>query len=106
MKLGKLLGAIKHLDQVYEGVKNNIWKKDYVEIIAGDRYSICKECDYLDIKGSHCAASGTQPCCANCGCSLAFKTRALSSSCPSGKWDAIMSDQDEKALNEIMSKKK
>ena len=41
MKLGKLLNAVKHLDQVYEGIKNNVWKKEYVEIIAGDRYSIC-----------------------------------------------------------------
>ena len=38
----------------------------------------------LDIKGLNCAASGTQPCCASCGCSLAFKTRSLSSSCPLG----------------------
>jgi len=101
MKVSKLLNAIKHLDEVYEGMKNKIWKKEYVEIIAGDRYSICKECSALDLKGNNCAAPGTQPCCSDCGCSLAFKTRSLSSSCPQKKWDKIMEKADEDNINQI-----
>ena len=34
MKINKLLNAVKHLDKVYEGVKNSIWKDEFVEEIA------------------------------------------------------------------------
>ncbi len=55
----------------------------------------------LDNSGLNCAAPGTQPCCADCGCSLGFKLRALSSSCPKGKWDAVLSeDLENKFKNE------
>ena len=90
MNLTKLLNAVKHIDQVYEGVKNNIWKKDYVEDIANDRWQICTKCDKFDKHGQHCAAPGSQPCCADCGCSLGLKLRSLSSSCPKGKWKAVV----------------
>ena len=106
MRINKLLNAIKHLDQVYEGVKNNIWKNDYVEIIAGDRYRICKTCPQLDLKGRQCAAPGTQPCCAECGCSLALKTRAMSTSCPLGLWDIVMSEDEEAKLKKLQEEKK
>ena len=99
MKINKILDAVKNIDQVYEGVKNKIWKKEYVELIAADRYKTCKECDQFDVKGSNCTVPGTQPCCSGCGCSLALKTRALSSACPIGKWDQIMNEADEDALN-------
>jgi len=105
MKIKKLLNAVKHLDQVYEGVKNNIWKNEYVEIIAGDRYRICKSCAELDIKGDKCALNGTQPCCGSCGCSLALKTRAMASSCPLHLWGSVMSEDEEAKLKKIQSKK-
>ena len=31
MKIGKLLGALSNMGQIYEGVKNNVFKKDYVK---------------------------------------------------------------------------
>tara|TARA_Y100001938_G_C8085254_1_gene431555 strand:- start:996 stop:1337 length:342 start_codon:yes stop_codon:yes gene_type:complete len=105
MKLSKLLNAVKHIDQVYEGVKNNIWRKDYVEVIATDRWRICLKCDKFDKNGQHCAAPGTQPCCADCGCSLALKLRALSSDCPLKKWDAIMKPEEEQKLNQMLKDK-
>ena len=52
--------------------------------------NICTECSEIDLKGSKCEIPGTQPCCGNCGCSLAFKTRSLSSECPIGEWDSLM----------------
>lgn len=100
MNIGKLLNGVKNISQVYEGVKNKIFKREYVEQIADHRWQVCKECEHLDLKGNQCAAPGTQPCCADCGCSLAFKTRSLASACPKGKWKELMSDQDEKALFE------
>ena len=47
---------------------------------------------------------GTQPCCADCGCALMFKTRALASSCPKGKWKELMSEEEEKILFEQLMK--
>lgn len=100
MNIGKLLNGVKNISQVYEGVKNKIFKREYVEQIADHRWQVCKECEHLDLKGNLCAAPGTQPCCADCGCSLAFKTRSLASACPKDKWKELMSDQEEKALFE------
>jgi hypothetical protein len=91
---------------VYEGVKNNIWKDEYVEIIARDRYKICSSCSELDLIGKKCAVPNTQPCCGNCGCSLGFKIRALSSSCPIKKWDVIMSEKEEVKLKKLQKNKK
>tara|TARA_Y100000401_G_scaffold116598_1_gene122769 strand:+ start:502 stop:867 length:366 start_codon:yes stop_codon:yes gene_type:complete len=105
MNIGKLLNGVKNITEVYEGVKNKMFKRDYVEQIADHRWQICKECEHLDTQGSGCAAPGTQPCCADCGCSLGFKTRALSSSCPKDKWPSLMSDDEEKALFEEIQRK-
>ena len=40
-------------------------------------------------KGTKCAVKGTAPCCNECGCSLLFKTKSLSSACPLDKWKAV-----------------
>ena len=101
MKIVKLLKAIKNVDQILEGVKNKIFKSDDVEAVADERWLHCKECEVLDMSGLNCAAPGTQPCCADCGCSLGIKLRALSSSCPKGKWDAVLSGElEQKFKNE------
>lgn len=47
---------------------------------------------------------GTQPCCnqdkGGCGCSLKLKTRSLSSECPTGKWKAEITEEEEDQLNQ------
>jgi hypothetical protein len=98
MNIVKLLEGVKNISQVYEGVKNKMFKREYVENIADHRWQICKGCEHLDIVGTKCAAPGSQPCCADCGCSLMFKTRALAASCPKGKWKELMSEDEEKIL--------
>lgn len=100
MNINKLLAGIKNLPEVYEGVKNSMFKKDYVEKIADHRWKICRDCDQLDTSGKECAAPGTQPCCIDCGCSLAFKTRSLASSCPKGKWKELMTSEEEQMLHD------
>ena len=104
MNINKLLAGIKNLPEVYEGVKNSVFKKDYVEKIADHRWKVCKDCKHLDINGKTCAAPGTQPCCEDCGCSLAFKTRSLASSCPKGKWKELMTAEEESILFEQLTK--
>jgi len=42
---------------------------------------------------------GTQPCCGECGCSMGFKLRSLSSSCPIDKWEAVLTEEEEDELN-------
>jgi len=62
------------------------------------------KCALLDMQGKGCFAAGTQPCCderkGGCGCSLGFKTRALSSECPLGKWGAELTEEEEDQLKQ------
>tara|TARA_R100001224_G_scaffold100117_2_gene71078 strand:+ start:2899 stop:3321 length:423 start_codon:yes stop_codon:yes gene_type:complete len=98
MRINKLIGALGNLDQIAEGIKNRIFKRDDVEAVAKMRWMECKVCPLLDTKGSHCAVNGTQPCCADCGCSIALKIRAMSADCPKGRWKAIMPEEMEDEL--------
>jgi hypothetical protein len=86
---------------IVEGIKNSVIRDEFVEDIARMRHDICDECEHLDTKGKKCALKGTQPCCADCGCSLGFKTRSLSSSCPKGKWQAIVTEEEEDKLDAL-----
>lgn len=85
----------KNRKLIFEGVWNTIFRKRYIEKIANERLAICFDCEGLDEEGSDCAVPGTQPCCKACGCSLAYKTRSLSSSCPYEHWVAVEEDDEE-----------
>lgn len=65
---------------------------------------LCELCTLYDVQGGGCLVPGTTPCCdqrmGGCGCSLSLKTRALSSECPLGKWKAILTEEEEDALNQ------
>jgi hypothetical protein len=101
MDFKKFTDALKNADKITAGVINSIFKRDDVELIAADRLSICQDCESLDIQGDKCLAPGTQPCCSECGCSLGFKTRSLSSECPLGKWKALLTEEQEDKLDNI-----
>jgi hypothetical protein len=83
---------------ILEGIRNYLFTTDSIEQIALERYTICQACPKLDLVGTECLVPGTQPCCSECGCSLKFKTRSLSSSCPLGKWNSFMSPEEEDQL--------
>lgn len=87
--------------KILEGVRNTIIRDELVEDVAKMRRDICDTCEYLDTTGKGCAVKGTQPCCSDCGCSLTFKTRSLSSECPQGKWDAIITEEEEDELDNL-----
>tara|TARA_B100000927_G_C16065141_1_gene308767 strand:- start:115 stop:348 length:234 start_codon:yes stop_codon:yes gene_type:complete len=76
-------------------------RDDFVEDVSAKRMAICKECLEINLDGSKCEVPGTQPCCGNCGCSLGFKTRALSAECPIGEWTALMTESEEDKLGEL-----
>jgi hypothetical protein len=85
----------KNRSEILEGIKNNIFKKEAVEIIATEREKKCNDCSLIDNTGDRCMVANTQPCCGSCGCSLKFKLRSLSSECPEGHWSAVLTDEEE-----------
>ena len=99
-----LIKLWKAKGQIYDGIKNSIFKKEDVEEIAQQRLLICMKCALYDVQGVGCMVKGTQPCCneklGGCGCSLSLKTRALSSSCPIGRWKAELTEEEEEKLNQ------
>ena len=88
----------KDRKKIIEGITNSIVRDDFVEHVASLRNDICAECPS---KGKKCAVKGTGPCCNECGCSLAFKTRSLSSSCPLNKWTKVITEKQEDKLDEL-----
>lgn len=74
--------------RILKGMINYVIKPAKVEIVSRQRTKICMSCLEVDKKGDKCFASGTQPCCGICGCSLKFKTRVLEERCPATnpKW--------------------
>ena len=97
-KWSKYLKAFKNLEEIAEGIKNNLFKKEHIEAVATDRFQICIACSLYDSEGKSCIAPGTQPCCSDCGCSLSFKVRSLSSECPKGYWDSLVSEETEELI--------
>jgi len=95
----KYLDIFKNGDKIAAGILNSVFKKEHVEAVATDRFAICIKCNLFDAKGDNCLAPGTQPCCSDCGCSLSFKTRSLSSECPKGLWDAVVTEEQEEQIN-------
>ena len=98
MPISKYLDALKNIDQIYDGIKNDPFKKEYVEKIAESRIKICETCNEYDTKGSKCLVPGTQPCCTLCGCSMHWKSRSMSSECPAGKWEQLLTPLEEEKL--------
>jgi hypothetical protein len=94
----------KERNKIFEGVKNNIFKKEHIEEIAFSRNEVCVKCPFIDLKGDKCAVIGTQPCCSECGCSLKLKTRSLSSACPKGFWLAVTSQEEEDLIRQSINK--
>lgn len=84
--------------KIYEGIKNSVIRDAFVEDVAAKRMVLCNLCPS---KGDKCEVPGTAPCCNECGCSLAFKVRSLSSECPLGEWKALMTEKEEDILDEL-----
>lgn len=94
-----LIKLWKNKGKILEGIKNNMFKQEHVEEVYKERKSICDNCPKIDLAGSHCYVPGTQPCCSVCGCSLNLLLRSLSSECEDGKWEAILTEEEEDELN-------
>lgn len=88
----------KNRKEIFEGITNAVLRDEYVEIVSKVRMEICNACPS---KGNECVVIGTGPCCNECGCSLTFKTRALSTECPLGKWNALITEEEEDNLDNL-----
>jgi len=88
----------KNRKQILEGITNAVIRDEYIEDVSKLRMELCNVCPD---NGDECVMPGTSPCCNLCGCSLSFKTRALSSECPAGKWKALMSEKQEDKLDNL-----
>lgn len=93
----------KEKDKILEGIKNKIFKNADVEYIAAERMNICDTCQFINRSGKKCMVPGTQPCCGICGCSLSLKTRSLASDCPEGKWLAVLTPEEQEAMDQHLS---
>ena len=89
----------KNKGKIAEGIKNRIFKQEHIEEIYAERKKVCDGCPKQDKEGSKCYAPGTQPCCSVCGCSLQLLLRSMSSECEEGKWNAILTEDEEDELN-------
>lgn len=96
--MSKLTKIWKNRKQILEGITNSIIRDEFVEDVARVRKELCDQCPS---KGNECVVIGTGPCCNECGCSLTFKTRSLSSDCPLDKWKAFMTKEEEDKLDTI-----
>lgn len=96
--MSRLTQIWKERHKIMEGIKNTIIRDEFVEEVSVLRYRICDVCPS---KGDECVVIGTAPCCNECGCSLAFKTRSLASECPLGKWEALVSEEEEEQLDNL-----
>ena len=88
----------KDRNKILEGITNAIIRDEFVEDVAKHRMEVCDACE---LNGDKCLVPGTAPCCNDCGCSLAFKTRSLSSECPQNKWKALLSEEEEDKLDNL-----
>lgn len=96
----------KNKGKILEGVSAFVFKKAHIEEVHDERMAICKACPEIDLVGTKCAMSGAQPCCSNCGCSLKFKLRSMSSACPLNKWTAILTEDEENQMISQINKNK
>lgn len=92
MNLKKIWNA---RNEILEGIKNNTFKSEAVEVIAEERNKRCLGCEFYDKDGVHCYVPGTNPCCGSCGCSLKLKQRSLSSDCPEGYWEPVLTEDED-----------
>lgn len=87
---------------VFEGAWNAVFIKESIEQVSKQRLAICKGCDKNSEMAKLLGYKTFRPDfhCALCGCNLELKTRALSEVCPSGKWEAHLTNEEELELQE------
>lgn len=95
-----------NIKQIIEGWRNDLIPpenlKDIIKQVSEERLEICNACPYNSTlaKENGYKTIRLDYHCTSCGCPLRSKTKSLSSSCPLSKWEAFISDEDLKKLQD------
>lgn len=94
--------------KIWEGIRNSIFKSDYVEKIAAHRMAICEEniCGFYDKDGtSEKTVVRGKSACGQCGCESSLLIRCLSCECSLGHlgltplWPKEMTEEEEREFD-------
>ena len=92
--------------QILEGWRNNTIPpshlKDLIKTTSEQRINICLDCGY---HSKYHKTLRPDAHCTNCGCTLAAKTKCLSCECPIDKWKAILTDDQEEQLKNMINER-
>lgn len=92
-----------NISQIIEGFKNDWFPskklRQLITHTSTERLLICINCPYNSSQGS---ISNTSHC-KDCGCFLTKKTKCLSCKCPQGKWDAIVTEDQEEKIDKVLA---
>lgn len=58
--MGKLMEIFKNRNLIWEGMKNNLFKREHIEEVYHERLEICKTCKLFDLSGEGCTIPGTR----------------------------------------------
>lgn len=83
-------------NEIFQGWKNVVIKKEHVERIAKARLNICNTCEHHS--KFHDTPLRPDDHCTHCSCTLKAKTRSLESECPIGKWPKIESNGKQEEI--------
>jgi hypothetical protein len=77
------------LGQIFEGWKNHLLPEErtkaFIEHVSNERLDICNTCEH---HSKNHISMRPDAHCAECGCTLAAKTKCLTCECPLKKWIA------------------
>jgi hypothetical protein len=96
-----------NFSQIYEGWRNNLFPpshiKELIRETAERRINICLACPHHS--KNHKTPLRPDDHCTHCGCTLAAKTKCLSCSCPLDRWMALMTEDEEENVKNILDGK-
>ena len=92
------------LKQIYEGWKNHInpseYMKEIIQQASDERLEICRACPFNSKNAENYHTIRLDEHCTDCGCPLITKTKCLTCECPQHKWDAVLTEEQEKIIND------
>ena len=89
------------IQQIIEGWGNHLLPRKELELIieqtSQERMEICNACEHISTKHN---TINPLVHCTDCGCVLAAKTKCLSCNCPFKKWTAVITEEQQKIIDD------
>ena len=90
-------------DKIIEGWKNHLLPpahlKEVIKIVSYERLIICKKCEHNSINSVRRRLRQDAHCLL-CGCTIIIKSKCLSCCCPDSRWTAVLSEDQEKEIED------